>query len=469
MAQQIEKRGRLYSVSFSGTGTTGRKLRDGKMNVLYCRVLSKADADRGFKVNNSYPLLGGKVSYGTFFPSYDMGNGRLDPMVLDYSTDIPLGVTPAEGLYEGSVSTDIISYSIYRREYNIYQKPGTRITGYYIDGNFYYNIPGTSADSLPITPHDGYIYVDTPTQYTYQYDRKGERYVLVNTFREYKGEWKPVAINVGSGNLRDYNVTNGRSYQYVMYPNTTSTTGGSGPIPQVFANSDGMVFVPDANISGQGKVVEGTPNTSHLYGSPVRTGWGEWSIVELEPITDGSIAKLPMVRKAYRANPDQLWLFRFSLETGSQTQNISRTDFQTLGQYPRMGFGKSDYASGDVTALLGSEIIPYSSKSRYIERLGKARVEPLSTNEKTEMLKQWRKLVSSRNPKLLKDIKGQSWIVQITGSNNKPQNFYAGQPDTISFQWKEVSGTDNIIIYGDGGRQPSETREGTEPWESVFR
>ena len=30
-----------------------------------------------------------------------------------------------------------------------------------------------------------------------------------------KGEWEPVAINITSGRIRDFNITNNRSYQYI--------------------------------------------------------------------------------------------------------------------------------------------------------------------------------------------------------------------------------------------------------------
>ena len=40
-------------------------------------------------------------------------------------------------------------------------------------------------------------------------------------------------------------------------------------------------------------------------------------------------------------------------------------------------------------------------------------------------------------------------------SNNTPKNFYADQPDTISFSWKQIDSTDDVIIVGDGDTLPS--------------
>lgn len=156
-------------------------------------------------------------------------------------------------------------------------------------------------------------------------------------------------------------------------------------------------------------MVAGTAIDSKYYGSPETvTGAECWSMVELEPIEYDPY--VPLVRGAYRVNNDNIWLFRFNVETGEQMQNLGRSEFQSLGQYARFGYGRMNHISGSVSAQLGSEIV-CSSKYKYIERLPKARIEPLSTNEKAEMLLQWRRFMASRNPKLLRDIKGQSWIV----------------------------------------------------------
>lgn len=239
-----------------------------------------------------------------------------------------------------------------------------------------------------------------------------------------KGEWEPVAIDITSGRIRDFNITNGRSYQYIMYPN-------EGAQMQQYANAN---------------MEDGTAGKT---GSPVKVRWQDWSICELEPITVN--ANAPILKKSYKVDLDNIWLFKYSLETGSQTQNISKNEYKTLGQYSRFGYGKANSLSGEVSCYLGSEIVPYT-KDRYLERLWKGIDNPglLSTNQKVDMLNKWRKLVFSKNPKLLRDMKGQGWIVQVISGSNTPKNFYKNQPDTISFSWKQIGDLDGCIIYGDG-------------------
>lgn len=258
-----------------------------------------------------------------------------------------------------------------------------------------------------------------------------------------KGAWEPVAINITSGRLRDFNITNGRSYQYIMYPNV-------GVQLQQFANAN---------------MEDGSAN---IYGDPVKIHWQDWSICELIPVkTDTNI---PILKKSYKVDLNNIWLFKYSLETGAQTQNISKNEYKTLGQYSRFGYGQANALSGDVSCLLGSEIIPYT-KDRYIERLWKGIDNPqyMSTNQKVDMLNKWRQLVYSKNPKLLRDMKGQSWIVQIVSSSNTPKNFYNNQPDSISFAWRQIDSVDGCIIYGDGDKISGTGDPGTVwyPWEKI--
>ena len=70
------------------------------------------------------------------------------------------------------------------------------------------------------------------------------------------------------------------------------------------------------------------------------------------------------------------------------------------------------------------------------------------------MLQQWRKVAFSRNPKLLRDMKGQGWIVQIISSSNTTSNYIKNQPDTISFSWKQIADIEGAVIYGLGGSVP---------------
>lgn len=254
----------------------------------------------------------------------------------------------------------------------------------------------------------------------------------------YTGRWEPVSVDFSQECFRDFNVVSGCSYQYIAYPKEKNLYySGS----QQFANS--------------------TPDSESQYGKPVQVYWSDWSIAELVPV---SVKKdIPLIQKAYRVNLDNIWLFKYNLEVGNQTQNITRNEIKTLGQYSKVSQGKNNSISGSVNCLLGSEIIPYS-KHGYIERRNCDIKKPLTSNEKIMMLKQWRKFVFSRNPKLLRDAKGQAWIVQIFSNENTPRINIYGQPDTISFSWKEINSIENTIIFGEGYDVPKKN-DATSLWE----
>ena len=241
--------------------------------------------------------------------------------------------------------------------------------------------------------------------------------------------YHPVAVNSQSIELVDYNVSNGRTYEYIAYPSTSN--GGE------------IVAV-----------------TRYLKAS-----WQFWSLTELHPV-DNSETK-------FTAEPSDVWLFKYNVESGDQTQNISKTQVDNLTAYPTFVHGPTNYIGSSVSALMGSEMIsfnllatkyelnvdgtgtPYDVNNIWmqVEKVGQGGYSEklkyqnrLTSNEKIDMLKAWREVAYSGNPKLLKDMKGQSFLVQITGSTNSTQYGWSKMPDTISFDWIEVGSLDGVTI-----------------------
>lgn len=227
----------------------------------------------------------------------------------------------------------------------------------------------------------------------------------------------PVDTEIVNFKFRDFNISNNRRYRYVLYPFDMSG---------------------DATSSSIEKAVTETP---------IITNWQGWSITELHPVSGNA--------KKFTASADDVWVFNLNVDTGEQSQNISRQEQQTLGQFNRYSQGKLNYISGTVNCLLGSDVLPAS----YIIKNGKTINEggyqeirktdknPTS-NERVDMLLAWRKLVMSSNPKLLKDRAGQSFLVTISNSTNKPMDAVYRQPNTISFTWTQIGTTEDVEIVG---------------------
>ena len=244
--------------------------------------------------------------------------------------------------------------------------------------------------------------------------------------------YSPVAINIrvdaaeDKAVVRDFNVATGHKYKYVVYA-AVSTDGGSVSTAQSTAAKE--------------------------LSETISPDWDCWSLTELVPTT--ITTESPAIKKAYTADTRNVWLFKYDVESGDQTQNISKTEQKTLGQFPRFAHGRQNNISSSVSCYLGSEIInlgclpenekiPYAQG--YVERLPwKAN---LTTNQKVAMLQEWRKIVASKNPKLIKDRKGQAFIVQVTSGSNKPTDNIGYQPDKINFSWTQIASLDDTIITG---------------------
>ena len=244
--------------------------------------------------------------------------------------------------------------------------------------------------------------------------------------------YHPVVINSQSIELFDYNVSNHRTYEYIAYP--SSNTGEISSVTRY-----------------------------------VSAAWQFWSLTELHPVDNAD--------KKFTAEPKDVWLFKYNVEPGDQTQNISKTQVENLTAYPTFVHGPANYMGSSVSALIGSEMISFELlSSKYvlsvdengkrggtvsdpaplwteITQVGKGGYTEklryqnrLTSNEKIDMIKAWREVAYSGNPKLLKDMKGNSYLVQITSSSNSTQYGWSKMPDTISFDWVEIGTLEGVII-----------------------
>lgn len=272
--------------------------------------------------------------------------------------------------------------------------------------------------------------------YQYNNGQKEEKILIGN-------RWDPVVLNLKATdassaiNLLDFNVKSGYSYQYVIFPRDYSASMVR--VPYIYANTGKTERGASTYDQNNGW----RPFSSRLS-KPVRSTLQYWSIVNLIPAQEDS--QIGTDISTYVADTDNVWMFKYQLENGSLTQNVSKNEFSTLGQYPKIGVGRKNFLSGSVSCYLGSEIIPLS-KAGYIERTPASRNVPLSTNEKAFMVEKWRDLVATGTPKLLRDTKGQSWIVQIMDGTTTTNEAISIKPDTINFSWRQVADTNDVIIY----------------------
>lgn len=255
--------------------------------------------------------------------------------------------------------------------------------------------------------------------------------------------WTPVALEDASGVIRDFNIGNNRYYKYVF---------------RLVENKIG------GNVEYQSGIIV-----------PIKTNWQGWSITELHETDDP---------KVFTASPKDVWKFKYNISNGAQTQNIAKTQQETLSRYPIFSHGVKNAVGGSVTCLLGREMInanytnkewvyeqdpntsepnfiwrenngPFENLGGYRERLGRVQnfcgtnpdylsasvlgFRNLTSNEAVDMLDKWRDVCYSGNPKLLKDQKGQTFIIQITDPSNTTNESWEKMPEEISFSWIEIA------------------------------
>lgn len=242
-----------------------------------------------------------------------------------------------------------------------------------------------------------------------------------NTVANVAGPLEPVAFGGMGSHIRDFNIQSGHTYRYVAYPASVK---------------NGEVYGVNADASAPSDV------------NAVSLTLPCWSLTGLTE-TASSVEGTPTIKKTYVADINNIWLFKFGLDTGSETQNLARSEIQTLGQFPRYSQGLLNAASGNISCYLGSEVIPFDPCEGYSERLWPAIGDPnatQSTNQGVAMLKAWKAFAYSKGPKLLKDMKGQSWIVQMESPTCTTNNYIVGHPTQISFSWKQIASVDGATI-----------------------
>lgn len=255
--------------------------------------------------------------------------------------------------------------------------------------------------------------------------------------------WTPVVLENASGTIRDFNIGNNRYYKYVF---------------RLVENKIG------GNVEYQSGIIV-----------PIKTNWQGWSITELHETDDP---------KVFTAAPKDVWKFKYNISNGAQTQNVAKTQQETLSRYPIFSHGVKNAIGGSVTCLLGREMInadytnkewvyeqdpntsepnfiwrenngPFENLGGYRERLGRVQnfcstnpdylsasvlgFRNLTSNEEVDMLDKWRGVCYSGNPKLLKDQKGQTFIIQITDPSNTTNESWEKMPEEISFSWIEIA------------------------------
>lgn len=273
--------------------------------------------------------------------------------------------------------------------------------------------------------------------------RQGKKYDSLYAFKREiwdgggQSIYEPVIIKNSSDakTFVDYNISNNRWYEYVIQPSDLNEEAG---------------------------VIKSVKKIVHAK-------WQYWSLTELHPVSGD--------KKKFTASPSDIWIFKYNVSPSEQTQNMAKSQQDNLSQYPVFSRGKKNNISSSVSCLLGSEMAPYNfvtfkktprydenGNIKWVEEFGHTETlggyterklfrERLTSNQKVDMLNMWREVAYSGNPKLIKDVKGQKFLVQITQSSNSVNDSWNKNPDTINFSFVEIGSLEGVTITGEGDNE----------------
>lgn len=191
------------------------------------------------------------------------------------------------------------------------------------------------------------------------------------------------SVDVSTTSIIDYNISNKITYQYYVFPITSSTVGGS------------------------------------MYSDEIIPCWWNWSLTGLLPTTTDGL---------YYADTDNIWIFKGNISSGSITQNIDKTIYQGFTKYPKISVGNRNYVSGTLTCLIGSMV----NASYSTETLAR--------------FKNFLSFIKSEGKKMLKDPKGNVYLVDTTENTFSIEDVISDQPVSASFNWAEIGDLSEFSI-----------------------
>ena len=186
--------------------------------------------------------------------------------------------------------------------------------------------------------------------------------------------------------LYDFNAVNNAEYQYILFAETAEYI--SAPLQQ-----DGYTV----------------------------TSWWNWSLTKL--------TKSETDDKIYYADSKNVWLFDTEVQSSALQQNLDKATIENFTQFPKISTGKKNYLTGSISAFLSN---PHNT--RYEDTI--------------EQYNAFIDFIADENPKLLKDRKGNGWIVDTTSNQMQYNDVTAEQITTVNFDFVQLDDLDNLNIIG---------------------
>ncbi len=184
-------------------------------------------------------------------------------------------------------------------------------------------------------------------------------------------------------------------------------------------------------------------NDEHGNLNYMKASWDSWSIQDIEDTDTENLY----------TKTGTTWLLGLNYAENSITQNTNVMSYETLGQFGKYGIGKKNFQSGTYSGLLGSmkEVYVYNEETKFLKykdyRYTEKDDETSVYSREMDKLNRWKTFVYNGKLKLLKDFKGNAWIIQILSNPSYDINYQGNSmPTTISFEWQEALDFSKVAI-----------------------
>ena len=154
----------------------------------------------------------------------------------------------------------------------------------------------------------------------------------------------------------------------------------------------------------------------------LKATWWNWSLVGL---TEADVNGL------YYADGDNIWLFDTMLTSNGFDQNIDKYIMENFTQFPKISSGKKNYLSSSITAFL----------SNVDKKTGKYK-------DTVEQYNSFVDFIAQPTPKLLRDRKGNGWVVSTIGNSMQYIDESSEQITKVSFNFVQLNDIANVNVIG---------------------
>lgn len=188
--------------------------------------------------------------------------------------------------------------------------------------------------------------------------------------------------------ITDFNIGNKATYKYYITP---------------------IVEIDGKEITGQ------TIETDEFS-----TDWCTWSVIGLKTVEENT----------YEIDEDNIWIFHLNLEAGDYTPVYSKTFTQGMGRFPKAFSGETNYIKGSLSCYSGA-----------VDKFGNYCDDDVIKNKK------WAEFCNNGEIKLLRDVKGNVFLVDIENTSMNVETYAKDMPTKISFNFIQLGDAEEVCAY----------------------